>query len=152
LKKTFITIAVFFFIIVLTVSVHADLDNFISNLNTQAKSDIKGFGAKLSVQFGVPLPQIDDIIKMVEFPADAFMCLQLGKMTNMPPEIVVQTYEKNKRKGWGAIAKELGIKPGSAEFHALKRGDFKFNGEYEKNTKDKSKDKKSKGKGKGKNK
>ncbi len=29
----------------------------------------------------------------------------------------------------GVIAKELGIKPGSPEFHALKRGDFVFTGE-----------------------
>ncbi|WP_169732719.1 hypothetical protein [Holophaga foetida] len=26
------------------------------------------------------------------------------------------------------MAKELGIKPGSAEFHALKRGDLRFDG------------------------
>jgi hypothetical protein len=35
----------------------------------------------------------------------------------------------NKGKGWGVIAKNLGIKPGSAEFHALKRGDLSFTGE-----------------------
>ena len=149
MNKAFITTAVFFFITVLSVNAHADLNNFLSNLNTQAKSDINGFGAKLSVQFGVPLPKIEDIIKIVEFPADAFMCLQLGKITNLPPERVVQTYKQNRGKGWGAIAKELGIKPGSADFHALKRGDYKFNGKYKKNTgKGKSKGNKNKGKGK----
>jgi hypothetical protein len=38
-------------------------------------------------------------------------------------------YKQSKGKGWGVIAKELGIKPGSPEFHALKRGDFAFTGE-----------------------
>ena len=40
----------------------------------------------------------------------------------MPPEHVVDQYRKNKGQGWGVIAKSLGIKPGSAEFHALKEG------------------------------
>lgn len=40
----------------------------------------------------------------------------------------IQTYKANKCKGCGIIAKELGIKPGSAEFHALKNGDFELNG------------------------
>ena len=33
---------------------------------------------------------------------------------------VIISYKKNKEKGWGVIAKEMGIKPGSPEFHALK--------------------------------
>jgi len=32
-------------------------------------------------------------------------------------------------KGGGVIAKQLGIRPGSPEFHALKRGDFALTGE-----------------------
>jgi len=30
------------------------------------------------------------------------------------------------KKGWGSIAKELGIKPGSEQFHALKNNTFKY--------------------------
>ena len=75
------------------------------------------------------MPQVQTIIKAVDTPADAFMCLQLGQMARKQPETVVQTYKASKGKGWGVIAKELGIKPGSAEFHALKRGDLAFTGE-----------------------
>jgi hypothetical protein len=56
------------------------------------------------------------------------MCLQLGQMLRLPPERILQTYNTNRGRGWGVIAKELGIKPGSAEFHALKRGDFALTG------------------------
>jgi hypothetical protein len=56
------------------------------------------------------------------------MVLQLGHMTGRPFEKVYPTYKKNRGKGWGVIAKELGIKPGSPEFHALKRGDLVFSG------------------------
>ena len=49
-------------------------------------------------------------------------------MTAKRPEAIVETYQTNRTKGWGVIAKELGIKPGSAEFHALKSGNLSFTG------------------------
>src|SRR5512136_251185 len=101
----------------LTSAAHADLDAFLSNLNVQAQADLPGFKVKLSTQFGVPLPTVETIIAQVRLPGDAFLCLQLGQMARKPPERVVQTYQRSHAKGWGAIAKELGIKPGSPEFH-----------------------------------
>ncbi len=107
----------------------ANLDDFLSSLNVQARADEHGFGVKLSAQFGVPMPRVEAILHSVDTPADAFMCLQVGQFAGTPPESVVKTYKRSKGHGWGAIAKELGIKPGSAEFHALKRGDLAFTGE-----------------------
>jgi len=34
---------------------------------------------------------------------------------------VVKEYDVNKDKGWGVMAKNLGIKPGSDAFHSLKK-------------------------------
>ena len=150
MKKLFIGMAICFLLAVPAVSAQAGLSDFLSDLNAKAKADIKGFGEKLSNQFSFPLKKVKEIIEKVDSPADAFMCLQLSLMTSHPPEIVVQTYRKNNKKGWGAIAKELGIKPGSDEFHALKNGEFSFTGQQAGNT-DKGKIKrKGKGKGKGK--
>lgn len=104
------------------------LENFLSNLNVQARADLGGFSAKVSAQFGVPVPQVQAVLKTVDAPADAFMVFQLGQMAHRQPEVVVQTYHTHKGKGWGVIAKELGIKPGSKEFHALKNGDLVFGG------------------------
>lgn len=100
------------------------LEGFLSNLNLQARADLNGFSAKISVQFGTPEVQVRAMLSAVSDPADAFMVYQLGRMTRTPPEKVLQVYRSNKGRGWGVIAKELGIKPGSPEFHALKRGDF----------------------------
>lgn len=105
------------------------LDGFLSNLNIQARADMNGFAVKLGAQFGVPVPQVQAVISTVAQPADAFMCLQLGQWSQRPPEQVVQVYKSNRGKGWGVIAKSLGIKPGSPEFHALKRGDLVFSGQ-----------------------
>jgi hypothetical protein len=60
---------------------------------------------------------------------------------------VLEKYKAGKGKGWGNLAKTLGIKPGSREFHALKRGQNLY-GENPA-PEDKAKAKK-KGKGKGK--
>lgn len=106
----------------------ADLGAFLSNLNAQAQADLPGFKTKLSNQFGVPLPAVESIISQVRRPGDAFLVLQLGQMTRQPMGRVVEIYQRSHGRGWGVIAKELGIKPGSAEFHALKRGDFAFTG------------------------
>jgi hypothetical protein len=104
------------------------LDTFLSNLNIQARADMNGFAASLSTQFGIPGAQVSAVIGTVKEPADAFMVYQLGQMTRQPPDTVLRVYEGNRGKGWGVIAKEMGIKPGSREFHALKRGDFALTG------------------------
>jgi hypothetical protein len=105
------------------------LDSFLNDLNIQARADMNGFSARVSAQFGVALSQVHAVIGTVAAPADAFMVFQLGQMTRKPPERVVQLYQANRGKGWGVIAKSLGIKPGSPEFHALKRGDFVLSGQ-----------------------
>ena len=126
------------------------LDGFLSNLNIQAKADFNGFSAKLSAQFGVPELQVRAVISTVKQPSDAFMCLQLSQWTHKPAEQVVEVYKANQGKGWGAIAKSMGIKPGSAEFHALKSGDLTFGGQPANEQSERPG--KSKGKGKGHNK
>jgi hypothetical protein len=104
----------------------ASLDDFLGSVNAQARVDLPGFSLQVGAQFGVPVARVEAVLGMVETPADAFMVFQLGQMAHRPPETVVQTYQSHRGKGWGVIAKELGIKPGSREFHALKSGDLVF--------------------------
>ena len=106
----------------------AGLDVFISNVNVQARADLPGFSVGLSTQFGVPVTQVQAVIRSVPEPADAFMILQLGQMSHRSPDAVMSVYRSDKKRGWGVIAKDLGIKPGSAEFHALKNGDLHYTG------------------------
>jgi hypothetical protein len=118
------------------------LDGFLSNVNVQARADLPGFSTTVSAQFGVPVPQVQAVLARVDTPADAFMVFQLGQMAHKQPEVVLQSYRTHRGKGWGVIAKELGIKPGSREFHALKNGDLVYGAAPG--------DTRSKGKGKGK--
>lgn len=104
------------------------LENFLSNVNVQARVDLPGFSARISNQFGVPVTQVQAVIRSVREPADAFMVFQLGQFSGRQPESVMDVYSRDKGRGWGVIAKNLGIKPGSAEFHALKSGNLSFSG------------------------
>jgi hypothetical protein len=99
----------------------ATLDVTLNSLNVQAKADIGPFTAELSASFGVAQPQIQSWITVEKLqPAEAYLVLELGKVASKPPATVLAAYKANKAKGWGAVAKALGIKPGSAEFKALK--------------------------------
>lgn len=117
-----------FLLLLSQVSAFASLDGFLAGVNAQARVDLPGFSAKISTQFGVPLPQVEAVVRAVREPADAFMVFQLGQFAHMPSERVMDVYGRSKGKGWGVMAKELGIKPGSREFHALKSGDLEFSG------------------------
>lgn len=129
MKKSIFAFSLAALLLGVSCAARADLNDFLRSVNNQALHDIKDFNDKLSRQFGIPVPDVEAIVRSVPNPADAFMIFQLGVMAHVEPSVVLQQYQRNKGKGWGRLAQELGIKPGSAEFHALKRGDLSFTGE-----------------------
>ncbi len=112
---------------------------WVNDFNVQAQADPSGFRARLAARFHIGDAQISAVLGNVSSPADAYIVFRLGEMSGLPTDRVMREYQSGKGQGWGVIAKNLGIKPGSREFHALKRGEDLYNG-Y------------GKGKGKGKNK
>ncbi len=144
LSKIFIAV-IFMFIVSMPITAEAgDLTGLINDLNKQAKNDLNFFKTRLEKDFGIPGPDLDFLFKTLPTPGDVYMSLRVGQIAGIHTDIVVKEYKRNKGKGWGVIAKNLGIKPGSKEFHELKKG-------YGSSGPGKSKSK-SKGKGKGKSK
>jgi len=92
------------------------------DFNIAAQADPSGFRVRLATRFRIGDAQINAVLSNIPDPADAYIVLRLGEMSHRPPEYVIERYKGGKKKGWGALAKSLGIKPGSKEFHALKRG------------------------------
>ncbi len=90
--------------------------------NVRAEADLSGFRARLAARFKVEEARISAVLSQVAKPAEAYMVFRLGEMSGKPAEMVAEKYRAEKGKGWGELAKSLGIKPGSQEFHALKRG------------------------------
>ncbi len=96
--------------------------NWMQDLNIKAQADPSEFRARLAARFKVGDVTIQTVLDNVGEPADAYMLLRLGEMSNQPIDHVIEKYKAEKGKGWGVLARSLGIKPGSKAFHALKRG------------------------------
>ena len=108
-------------LLVSSAAIAGDFD-WARDFNIQAQADPSGFRARLATRFKIGDVQISAVLSNVERPADAYMVLRLGEMSSRPPDYVLDRYKSGKGQGWGSLAKSLGIKPGSPEFHALKRG------------------------------
>ena len=102
---------------------------WVNDFNIQAQADPTGFRARLATRFRIGDAEISAVIGNVANPADAYIVFRLGEMSGRPYDRVLREYKTSKGKGWGVIAKSLGIKPGSKEFHALKRSQDLYNGQ-----------------------
>jgi hypothetical protein len=51
---------------------------------------------------------------------EVYLVIALARLSGRQPIAVITMYEQNRSKGWGALAKSLGIKPGSKSFKKLK--------------------------------
>jgi hypothetical protein len=96
-----------------------EMDGFLKDISVKAKENVDNFVSDAVATFNIAKDKVESLIKIMD-PADVFMTLQTAQIVNKPVDVVKDTYVKNKDKGWGEIAKEMGIKPGSKEFHALK--------------------------------
>lgn len=144
--------ALMMLLFVSSITVAGDFD-WVKDFNIKAEADPSGLRVRLATRFKIGNAEIEAVLSNVEKPADAYMVFRLEEMSRQPTSYVVEKYKAGKGKGWGALAKSLGIKPGSREFHALKRGhdlyDAKPKGKNESKGKDKEKGKgKKKSKGK----
>ena len=137
LQKMLLMVSVVFLLVSSAVVVTAGDFDWTRDFNIRAEADPSGFRARLAARFKIGDAQINAVLSNVERPADAYMVFRFGEMSAKPTDYVIEKYRSEKGKGWGALAKSLGIKPGSKEFHALKRG----NDIYDDNDKDKGKDK-----------
>jgi hypothetical protein len=136
MKYTFVFIAILFFS-----SVHAqhysedpELNQSMIRLDANASLDFGAFKSEISAGYNISEKKIDYLHAEVGMSAgDIYLTAEIAKISHITIDEVVIVYDAHKDKGWGVIAKELGIKPGSSEFHALKnnaknKGKSKGNG------------------------
>jgi len=98
------------------------------DFSIQAQVDPSGFRARLATRFNIGDVHVKAVLDNFDSPADAYIMLRLGEISGWPTDYVVEKYKHNKNKGWGVLAKSLGIKPGSEDFHALKQGHDLYGG------------------------
>jgi hypothetical protein len=114
------------------------LETSLNSIGASAKVDLPGFSAELSLQWGLPQAQVEVTLAQGFQPAEVYLAAALASLSGKPMAVVVDSYKRNKSKGWGFVAKELGIKPGSKAFKDLKD---KSAGSAEKGKKGKNKGK-----------
>lgn len=111
-------------IAVFILSVPVFSDDFTANLNSitfEASKDRNAFDMGIASEFGIPSTKINQMrFKTGMKDGDIYMAFQIAKLSSKPVDDVINQYQKNRVKGWGFIAKEMGIKPGSPEFKILK--------------------------------
>jgi len=100
---------------------NAKLDENLSRINVNAKLDFGTFKSGLNLSYNISKKKIDYLsISLKMEPAEIYITLELSKLSGRSVDNVIEIYKVHKDKGWGYIAKQLGIKPGSPEFHKLK--------------------------------
>ncbi|SLM19356.1 hypothetical protein SPIRO4BDMA_50871 [uncultured spirochete] len=97
-----------------------DIDAGLNELNASAKLNMPGFQAEVALAWGQPAASITVALSQGLSPGEVYLAAALAHFSGKPLNVVIELYKKDKAKGWGALAKELGIKPGSKEFKLLK--------------------------------
>lgn len=96
-----------------------DIDQYLNEVNSYAKSEYNFFRKDISLKFGISTRDVDRYVYNNNVrPADLYYACAVSSVTNRNVGDVIVLYKD--KKGWGAVAQELGIKPGSKEFHRLK--------------------------------
>ncbi|MFG6687249.1 hypothetical protein ACGK9U_11740 [Mariniflexile sp. HNIBRBA6329] len=102
-----------------TGSVQLDAD--LNLINKQARSNMSSFRTDMRLSYNISEKRLDYMSANLNMiPGDIYLSLEISRIARVSLDDVLTVYRKHKSKGWGVIAKQLGIKPGSAEFHQLK--------------------------------
>jgi hypothetical protein len=97
------------------------IDTHLTEVNRYGRLDNDYFIDDVVSSFGAPRYFVRDLLVTRRWePADVYYACALAHQLNRPCMDVVRDYGDDRGQGWGVIAQRMGIKPGSAEFHALK--------------------------------
>lgn len=96
-----------------------DIDQYLQDVNSYGKAEFEFFKNDLSIKFGISTRDVDQYVYTEKVrPGDLYYACALSSVTGKKVKDVLVLY--NNKKGWGAVAIDLGIKPGTREFHRLK--------------------------------
>ena len=99
----------------------AFLDAELGDINVLVRGGIDGFVDDVVVRFAAPRPIVRTyVVERRWAPADVYYACAIAQHLRRPCGEVLRVYERDHRLGWGAVARSLGIRPGSRAFHSLK--------------------------------
>jgi uncharacterized membrane protein YgcG len=99
------------------------VDTQLNDMNRYGTRYRDPFVDELVRYHGAPRDLVVDLLGPRRWaPGDVWMACSIASIIGRPCRHVVDVYERDHGNGWGNIAKQMGIKPGSPEFHRLKNG------------------------------
>lgn len=102
---------------------NAQLDSDLNIINSKARADFGAFRADMKLSYNVTEKKIEYMsVDLGMAPGEIYLALEISKIAKISEDRVISIYHTDKSRGWGYIAKQAGIKPGSDEFHQLKNG------------------------------
>lgn len=108
------------------------VDARLGDINVFARGDLDGFVDDVVVSYGAPRLYVRELVYQRGWlPADVYYACAIARQLGRPCAEVADYYARNRGQGWGVVAQRLGIKPGSAAFHALKGDVGKAHGRAE---------------------
>jgi hypothetical protein len=97
------------------------LNSLLGKINKQAEAEPDVFFRQLSLKHNIPEEEIRQAKERHGLSyGDTYMATALSKISKKPVGAVAEDYSKNRGRGWGVMAMNLGIKPGSPEFKQMK--------------------------------
>jgi len=114
------------------------VDTQLGQFSDYGRRDRTYFVDDLVNSYGAPRYLINDLLDKRHWdPGDVYYAAALAYTAHRPLGDVTREYENSKGQGWGVVAQRMGIKPGSAEFHALKGQMGKSKGRWDEHGKGK---------------
>ena len=98
------------------------VDARLADINDYAARWPGPFADEVVRYFGAPRPLVDELMQRGWPPGDIYYACALAQAAGRPCRAVADDWAQHRGEGWGVLAQQLGIAPGSPAFHALKRG------------------------------
>ncbi|TWI01888.1 hypothetical protein IP90_02448 [Luteimonas cucumeris] len=99
------------------------IDQRLGDINDYGYRHRDPFIDEMVVHYGAPRVLVRELLVDRHWaPGDVYYACSIANILGIPCRNVVEVWDRDHGQGWGAIAKRMGIKPGSAEFHRLKKG------------------------------
>lgn len=99
------------------------IDQRLGDINTYGVRYREPFINEMVGHYGAPRDLVSDLlIRRHWAPGDVYYACSIAHVLGVPCRNVVDEWDRSHGQGWGVVAQRMGIKPGSAQFHQLKRG------------------------------
>jgi len=99
------------------------VDQTLGDMNAYGYRYRESFIDELVRYYGAPRDYVSGLLVNDRWaPGDVYYACAIGQLIGRSCQYVAEEWEQDHGQGWGVLAQRLGIKPGSEEFHRLKRG------------------------------